>query len=364
MEYLKPPDEIVMPPEEHKKPPEEHHALPENEYYGQMPVKRKAEEDNRRRRLMRMTLIPVAATVGAVSLLFASLGYDPLGTDFLSASSDEPKTTEPGETPEPGATPAPGDTSEPTVPPEPTPVPTPVPVGEWDDAFPELDNRDPDFAGEYSWSGKGPDNSEEYIRVIETGNTDYTFIVMGGAWAKMTDADGNPETLKTVEGLSYDRETNTLTMTNFECSALDVNLMGNGFTLKLVGDNYVDTICVWGAMYGGSLTILGPGKLTVRGGGSGAGILLNAEASGSCLMIGGNATVEVYGEYTIVVAYTTLAKALYFLMPVDMTGGTMQVIETSDDGLYKDYSIVDENGEIAHHVTFIPRWETEEPDPE
>lgn len=359
MEYLKPPDEYASPPEEFKTPPEEY-ALPENEFYGQKPVKRAAEEDNRHRRLLRMILIPVAAAAGAIALLFASIGYDPLGGDFLGAHADATETPSSDGTPEPTEPPIHIETPEPTA----TPEPTPVPEGDWDDAFPELDNLDPDFEGEYSWSGTGRDNSEEYIRVIETGNEDYTFIVMGGAWAKMTDSNGNPNTVKTVEGLSYDRETNTLTMTDFTGEELDVNLMGNGFTIRLEGENRIGKISVWGAMYGGSLTIRGPGKLTVTGAGSAPSILLNAESSGSCLMIAGDATVDIYGEYTIAVVDTTLSKALYYLMPIDMTGGTMQLVDTDEATGYGLFMVLDENGEISHHVTFTPRWVIEEPDPE
>ncbi|MBO4383832.1 MAG: hypothetical protein J5854_00220 [Clostridia bacterium] len=354
MEYLKPPEEYAMPPEEYNKPPEEHHALPDNEYYGQKPVGKADEDDRKRRRLLRMILIPVAATVGAVSLLFASIGYDPLGTDFLEAKAPEP-TAEPELTPEP--TEAPFPTTEPGM----TPVPTPVPIGEWDDAFPELGNLFPDFAGEWAWSGMG---SEEYLTVTMPGDSDPTYLVMGSVWGEMTDSEGNPNVVKTVEGASYDKETNTLTLTDFTCDHLEVNLMGNGFTIRLEGENRINTICVWGAMYGGSLTIVGPGKLTVLGGSSAPAILLNAEDSESCLMIGGDATVDIYGASTIEVCYTTLYKALYFLMPIDMTGGTMQLVEGSDNGEYRTFTVVDENGEVSTHVSFTPRWTTEEPDPE
>lgn len=355
MEFTKPPDEYAMPPEEHKTPPEEY-ALPENEFYGQKPVKR-AEEDDRHSRLLKMILIPVAATVGAVALIFASIGYDPIGEDFLGALAGEPHETETAGTPEPTEIPYEEPTPEPTA----TPEPTPIPEGDWDDAFPELPNPDPDFSGAYAWSGEG---SEEYVTVTRAGEYGSTFIVMGTAWGRMTDEYGNPYTLGTVDGVSYDYGTNTLTLTDFTGGHLDVNLMGNGFTIKLVGENRLDSITVWGAMYGGSLTIRGPGKLTVDAGEDSIAIMLNCEESESCLMIAGDATVELFGMLTVCVDRTLHDKPLYFLMPIDLEGGSMTLIEDEEGGPYKRFVMTDRSGGPATHVTFTPRWVTEETDPE
>lgn len=345
--------EIMKPPEEYHVPPEEY-ALPESEYYGQKPVK-KAKEDGsaRLRRLLKMILLPAAAALGSASVLLGAFGLAPEG----ERSADAGETTV-SETPAEG-TPAPFETpfyteeptEEPT--PEPTPVPTPEPGGDWDDAFPKLDNMVPDFAGNYAWSGDG---SEEYVRIIETGNSDYTFLEMGGVWGTMTGEDGRPYSVKPIDGAEYDMTTNTLTLTNFTGEAIDVNLMGNGFTIRLEGENHLQNITVWGAMYGGSLTITGPGSLTVDAGENGAALVLNAEASGSCIMIDRDATVELYGACAIFVGDTTLEKGLWYLMPIDMTGGSMALAGEAEDGSYRSFISVDENGEPAKHVSFRPRW--------
>lgn len=123
-----------------------------------------------------------------------------------------------------------------------------------------------------------------------------------------------------IPGASYDEATNTLTLTNFTGDYLNANLMGNGFKLKLVGDNKLKGIVVWGFMYGGSLTITGDGKLTINSSHS-PGIRLECENSPSCLMIDCNVTLNINsGTGPIKVLDSTLDKGIYYLKPLEVIG--------------------------------------------
>ena len=95
---------------------------------------------------------------------------------------------------------------------------------------------------------------------------------------------------ESIPGASYDEATNTLTLNNYTGEFLNVNLMGNGFKLRLVGENELKGIVVWGFMYGGSLTITGDGKLTINHTNT-PGIRMECESSASCLMIDSNVTL-------------------------------------------------------------------------
>lgn len=307
------------------------------------------EDGDKHRWIKRMMLAPIASVVAMVSLVFSAFNYDPLvgilqNTEGSSASYDVA-----------------------------------------DDAFPILSNLEPDFAGNYAWSGAG---SEEYIRVLYPGESAPTYLEMGSVWASFGTNDSNgqfiPNRVSTVPNARYDAAANTLTLENFTASVLDVNLMGNGFTIRLVGENHLDQLIVWGASYGGSVTLTGSGSLTVNENGSasgGVGIQINGEWSQSCLMIDKDVTLDVYGERAIVIGATTMNKAIYYLKPLQMTGGirtsgeffeysssqydangnyigespiTLAEISEQNGIQYYDYSIVGEDGMPSGHVHFAP----------
>ena len=198
--------------------------------------------------------------------------------------------------------------------------------------------------------------------------------------------------LKTVEGASYDKATNTLTLTNFYGTYIDTNLMGNGFKIELVGDSDLAYIRLWGAMYGGSVTFTGSGTLKLNSNGRsslGAGLWLECEESPSAVMIDESATVEIYGSTAaIIISRTTLPTAIYMKSPITVTGGECaacdilsyyvyakdengnQLYDENGDPAVKevkasemkdeigmelyDYTVVDENGEPSKAVIFKP----------
>ena len=104
-------------------------------------------------------------------------------------------------------------------------------------------------AGGTAWSGLG---SEEYLYV------DSQYLHAGTIY---TD---NGTAIGTVSGASYDKTTNTLTLNNFTGGVIDANLLGNGFKIELIGENSLDYICIWGAMYGGSVTFTGSGSIKIN----------------------------------------------------------------------------------------------------
>lgn len=254
---------------------------------------------------------------------------------------------------------------------------TSAPVTEkYDDAFPVLPNPDPDFDGNYAWSLISPSpgykgGTEEYLIV------DSVYLVAGTVY---TDAGTS---IGKVSGASYDMATNTLTLTNFHGSRIEGNLMGNGFKIKLIGDSSIDELMMWGAMYGCSVTFTGNGSIKINENNkasTGVGIYFECEDSMSCLMIDREATVEVFGDYAIVIHRTLMDKAIYALKPIKMTGGEYSigefveytVTETLPDGTTRetvrtvadiskdvgldlyDYSIIGPDGKPSKHVLFAP----------
>jgi hypothetical protein len=249
-------------------------------------------------------LKPVAAAIIGVGAVFASFDLDPLGLDIFAG-------------------------------------------GSLLNGFPTLGNLDPDWAGDYAWNDLGL--PELYVRYTDKdGNGHY--LVRGEVW---DDTGLGPE-----EGISYDRDTNTLTMENFTGSVLDMNLMGNGFTIRLIGDNYLDGITIWGAMYAGSLKFVGDGKLTIVEG-SEHGITMNAEMSQTCLMVDRGVTLDIYGAYgAIDIESTTMEKGIYLLDDSRLEGGTVYTSswEEPDGEMQKMYfhTVMAEDESPATHIIINP----------
>ncbi|MBR4185262.1 MAG: hypothetical protein IKQ87_05800 [Clostridia bacterium] len=396
-----------------------------------------AEEASERHSLVkRLFLIPVTATIAAVSVLFASMGYDPLKFDVFSDSPSYSGYT-PGYTP--GGSPAAtvtlpagvdglvhlidpatgemyvssasgdaglkeavdwlvsigrasdqlrfletrqilvsrklsddaifvGDIDDPDN--------LYILSGEWietyrtdcyyevvalpsaySDSFPVLDNLDPDFAGNAAWANQGEANSEEYL-ILHYGSKK-TYLVAGGYYRS------NGVTEETVSGASYDRATNTLTLSDFREPSvyLEGNLMGNGFTIRLEGTSEIRGVMMWGAMYGGSLTFTGTGSVVIgRDVPVDTAILLQAERSASALMIDRGVTVEIYGQQQAFVSLdSTLDRPLYYLQPQKMEGGLLAVGSLDDDNVFREddsgavCTVIDpETGTFARHVRFSP----------
>ncbi|MBQ2061298.1 MAG: hypothetical protein II458_01320 [Oscillospiraceae bacterium] len=404
MEFHRVPEEFTPPPEEYRVPAEP--VDRPGEEFSPRPAARRRSAD-RHRLLKRLMLVPLAAAVASAALWMSSFGYDPLGVDAPERGSE----TAPGEDRSSGyeihVTYAPtgesavftGEDEEQALSQARTWVAdrggdpdgmrylreekflvdtiysddciivgdpddmehayiaqgTVTYVYRWeiyyeaydaDDAFPVLPNWDPDFAGDYAWSGQG---SEEYVRLYSAAEQDYTYLQMGGVWAGMGGREGD------VPGASYDRDRNVLTLENFSGDVLDVNLMGNGFTIRLIGENRLGQLVIWGAGYAGSVTFTGDGRLTVDGGDDSIAILLNAEGSQSCLMVDRGVTVEARSNRAaVVIRDTAMDPAVYCRRGVTVAGGTDAVVDRTEvDGTtYYTHAVEDENGNLSTYVRF------------
>lgn len=327
------------------------------------------------KRIKNMFLMPVISTVAAVSIIFSAYGYDPLHYDIFSehgdyydiydefyhdhhdgyyddyyddyydhhddyhddyGSSDYHDDYGSSDYNEDSGS---SDYNEGST-------------EEADYAFPTLSNLEPN--GLTGYNG-GTVMNEEYILVNSTEGQQY--IHVNDAWG---------QSVANVPGLSYDSNTNTLTLNNYSGPMLEVNLMGNGFTINLIGDNYLDCLRVWGWFYGGSVKITGSGSLTVnRNSDYTIGITIEGECSDSCLMIDSGVKLDVYGSQTaIAVKTSSLGKGIYYLNPLRVSGGIRTeggdyVLdangrEASSYGDFYDYTFLDvaDNGTMAKHVEF------------
>ena len=309
-----PPEDAPLPPEypllydasESVLPPDE---LPTGE--GPFADEKAAPADSapkRHRNLKQLFLMPVAASLAAVSVLFASVSYDPLGMDLFNSGSSSSSSI-------PGA----------------------------DSSFPSLTNLKP--------NGNVPNCGvldEEFVR-LEYSSTAMDWLVAGKAY------NSSGITTTTVSGITYDASTNTIVMNNYTGTcALNINLMGNGLKLQLNGTNQIGHLLVWGFGYGGSLTITGSGTLTVNPDSAFAyGIYLKGEASQTCLMIDRTVQIDAYGSTAAVyVEDTTMTQGVYYLSPLYAAGGERVLLPSAVNGCY-DYSFRDPATEgLATHMQF------------
>lgn len=139
-------------------------------------------------------------------------------------------------------------------------------------------------------AANGPNTGEysaAYINIYNRGgtNTNYFVYVTGSQKAE------------TVKGAVYDKKTNTLTLTNYKhpTMSIEANEMGDDFKIKLVGDNQIKSLIVWGYGYGGSVEILGDGTLTInKNKEKNCGITMQPEGTKAVLKVSGKAVVDVY----------------------------------------------------------------------
>ena len=227
----------------------------------------------------------------------------------------------------------------------------------WSDAeqadyyFPSLPNREPN--GEVP--GVGVLN-EEYVRLEPGEARDQQYLWAGSAYGLWDEnGDWQAVALSQVEGASYDRGSNVLTLTNFSGPVLNVNMMGNGFTVKLVGENRLDAILVWGFSYGGSVTFTGDGSLTVNEDRRfEIGLELRAEYSQSAVMVEPGVSLDIYGAKAAVLVEDTYdEKGFYYLTPLTMTGGTRytEISSASADPPPVAAGVRTDDGFEASHIT-------------
>ena len=209
-----------------------------------------------------------------------------------------------------------------------------------DSGFPSLSNLAPDFAGVYAGDVYGP---EDFIRFIVNDERQYRYLHMGAAW---TNPILGSNELGEVEGASYDESTNVLTLENCTADSLSVNLMGNGFTIKLIGENHIGQITIWGFHYGGSVTFTGSGTLIINEDQSYSyGLYLDGEFSQSALLVDKGVDLEISGsEAAIMISATTMEKAIWFLENETLLSGGVR-----QGGQFLQYynQYLDSNNEVV-----------------
>lgn len=159
-------------------------------------------------------------------------------------------------------------------------------------------------------ANNGPCEDEEesyaYVQFYNSEKDDMIYV-----YSFRTPQEG---TATSVKGAVYDKSTNTLTLTNCNMPdyRLTTNMMGDNFKIKLVGTSHIGMLSAWGDFYGGSVEIIGDGKLYVNEQQKmSSAVLLQPEGTKSYFRISGNAEVYVYAGKTdgsIVIAdYTTVS---------------------------------------------------------
>lgn len=115
----------------------------------------------------------------------------------------------------------------------------------------------------------------------------------------------NSKDISTVEGISYDRASNTLTIENYNNTKnrIATNMMGDDFKINIKGENHIGELVSYGDGWGGSITLTGNGTLYINENKSyEMGIYMNAENTKSVLTVGPECNVYVYSGLNALVS--------------------------------------------------------------
>lgn len=110
-----------------------------------------------------------------------------------------------------------------------------------------------------------------------------------------------------IDGMSYDRQTNTLTLNNYKnkTAGIATNMMGDDFKINLIGDNEIGGIGSYGDAWGGSINICGNGSLVINADrANDYGVAFFAEGTNSVLSVADTCNVTIYSGSKAVV-YTS-----------------------------------------------------------
>ena len=115
----------------------------------------------------------------------------------------------------------------------------------------------------------------------------------------------NSKDISTVEGISYDRASNTLTIENYNNTKnrIAMNMMGDDFKINIKGENHIGELVLYGDGWGGSITLTGNGTLYINEDKSyETAIYMNAENTKSVLTVGSECSVYVYSGLNAIVS--------------------------------------------------------------
>ena len=140
----------------------------------------------------------------------------------------------------------------------------------------------------------------------DTGDWAYAYINVRTGEDSSTTIFSSQGT-NSIDGMSYDRETNTLTLNNYKnkIAGIATNMMGDDFKINLIGDNEIGGIGSYGDAWGGSINISGNGSLVINADKSDDyGIAFFAEGTNSVLSVADTCNVTIYSGSKAVV-YTS-----------------------------------------------------------
>ena len=205
-----------------------------------------------------------------------------------------------------------------------------------DDGFPVLDDLKPDYKGQFSGTPEGPDYYMRFYLIDENSES-------GEVCYYLAKGDGIGENygkgiyVDSLEGADYNSSTNTLTLNNFTCSSMLARLMGNGFTIRLIGQNYIDYISI----DSGSVTFEGNGTLIC------GGIAVDGDKRQGCIMIRRGVELMLTDESSngaISIRNTTMSKQLWLAEGVKILNYVedSNTIEHEGEPVYYNYVIYPE----------------------
>lgn len=233
-------------------------------------------------------------------------------------------------------------------------VQEPVVIGEWgydNNVYvkkPELPNQKPN----------GPVTVSKYGLVNAVLNEEYIFYTQDGVKNALWKGSRiNEPAVKEQDNIYYDYDSNTLHLKDCNLDMLEVNFMGNSFTIEVEGVCHIGHILVWGFYYGGSITFTGEsGVLYVNEDGQEEfGISLKAENSMSGIFVDKMEGLYIYGSGTAAfINATEMEKPVYWktteMKLQDNCDYNCQSGET--DGIYNVSLGGEKNG--TYSAVFLP----------
>ncbi len=130
-----------------------------------------------------------------------------------------------------------------------------------------------------------------------------------------------PESEITMQGVTYDKSTNTITLQDYDGKnkAIITNEMGDDLKVNVIGTNHIRQLYAYGYGYGGSVTLTGDGTLLINEDkASISPIYLDAEEANAKVTISKDLTIKMFTAQTnvtplISVQYTAASeKGIFF----------------------------------------------------
>lgn len=149
--------------------------------------------------------------------------------------------------------------------------------------------------------------------------------------------------VEAFEGVTYDEASNTLTLNNCDVVSIETVLMGDDFTIHLMGDNYVDELIV----NAGNVTFTGTGSLTIYAAHS--GLRLEAQNRPHFIRIEHGVTMELVSSYSAIRIHASTAAQPFILAEGVTISGTLAV------GFHNDscYGVIPDCSAGAANYSFI-----------